>query len=309
MTQDQPLVVAAVLNHNGWRDAVECVRSLLANPYPNRRILVVDNGSTDDSVSELSRLVDGEQVLLAQTHRNLGSGGGTNFGIRRALEMGAEFILTLSNDLVAAPNLISVLVDTMFANPTIGAMAPKVMYYDEPEIIWSAGGRMNYWLGRASLAGSNARSDPRDTRVLDVDILIGCAMFLRRSMLEQVGLLDERYFYQNEEYEFFDRLRRRGWRVGVAMGTSALHKIGRTVGAESYARWYYATRNRLLFIGENLSPPQRLVAMLAFWATRPAKFMEWLLKGKPSLIRATVDGAADYYRRRLGQGRLEGQAR
>lgn len=301
MKHKPPFVVATVLNYNGWKDAAECVQSLLSSSYPNLKVIIVDNCSTDDSVVELSRLADGQKVELLQTGANLGSVGGTNFAVRRALRTNADFILALSNDLVVSSDAISTLVETMQKEPAVGVMSTRIMYYDEPAKIWSCGFLMNSWLARGTDLIRRLADRPNEDRLLDVDLLVGCVMFFRRELLEDVGLMDERYFYQNEEYEFFDRVRKAGWLVKVAMRPYVLHKIGQTIGTQSYDRWYYGTRNRLLYIKENLSQLQRITAKSFFYGTRPVKFAQWLLKGRADLVKATFDGWRDYRRLRLGK--------
>jgi GT2 family glycosyltransferase len=303
MTEDKKyhFVVVTVLNYNGWKDATECVQSLLLNKYPNFKIVIVDNSSTDESFSELSKFVEDKNVELIQTNTNLGSVGGTNFGMQYALKIGANFVFTLSNDLVVSPDVIENLIDNMLSNSKIGVMSTKIMYYEKPDHIWSCGEAMNHWFARGANLVRSKKKPHNYNQLLDVDMLIGCAMFFRRELLEQIGMLDERYFYQNEEYEFFDRVRKAGWLVKVAMGTSILHKIGQTIGKESYDRWYYGTRNRLLYIKENLPLVKRITSKILFYGTRPVKFFEWLLKGRLDLIKATFEGWWDYKRGRLGK--------
>jgi hypothetical protein len=302
-----PFVVVTVLNHNGWQDAAECVRSVLASTYWNFKVVIVDNGSTDDSMERLSRLADGRSVELVQTGANLGSVGGTTYAIQSALERGADFIFALSNDLVVSADAIDTLVHSMGLDPRIGVIAPRIMYYDQPDELWSCGFLMNHWLARGTdLVNRIKRASP-GVEVLDVDMLIGGVMFLRRALVEQIGTVDDRYFFQTEEYEFFDRVRKAGWQVKVAMGTAVLHKVGRTIGTGSYDRWYYGTRNRLLYIKENLPPLQRITARSFFYGTRPIKFLQWLLKGRGDLIQATVEGWRDYRAARLGK-RLSAEA-
>jgi len=296
-----PLVVVTVLNHNGWQDATECVRSVLTSTYPNIKVVLVDNGSTDDSVERLSRLADGRRVELVRTDANLGGVGGTTYAIRSALERSADFIFALSNDLVVSADAVDTLVRGMRSDPRIGVIAPRIMYYDQPEELWSCGFLMNHWLARGTDLVNRVKHASPDVEVLDVDMLIGGVMFLRRALVEQIGSVDDRYFFQNEEYEFFDRVRKAGWHVKVAMCTEVLHKVGRTIGTGSYDRWYYGTRNRLLYIKENLPLLQRITARSFFYGTRPIKFLQWLLKGRADLIQATLEGWRDYRAARLGK--------
>ncbi len=300
-TEHSAQVWVVVLNYNGWRDTVECVESLLANDYPDFHVLVIDNGSTDDSYRELLRLNDPGKVSLVRTGRNLGIAGGNNCGIRHALAAGAEFVVTLSNDTVVAPNLLSTLVETASAEREIGAVGAKILYFSDPAYIWFCGARITPWLARAPHLYAGQLDSPALPAILNADLLMGCVMMLKRAVVDNVGLFDERYFFQNEDLEYSYRMKQAGWRIKVCTRTFVKHKIGRTIAADSYDRWYYATRNRLLFIHERLPRRQRLVANSFFIGTRPAKFAGWLLTGRRDLIAASLEGWRDYRRQRWGR--------
>lgn len=293
-------IAIVVLNHNGWQDARQCVLSLLGQSSPADRIIIVDNGSTDDSVARLGDMADGERVVLLRTEVNRGIAGGNNVGIRDALEHGADFILVISNDTVAAPDLLERLVGVAAVDGQVGAVGAKILYHAEPGRIWFCGGRMNPWLARAAHIAANVPDGSSLPALLDVDMLMACIMLVRREVFQTLGLFDERYFFQNEDLEFSYRMRRAGWKIKVDTRTHILHRIGRTIGAESADRWYYATRNRLLFIGENLAWPHRLVSFVFFAASRPLKFADWLRRGRPDLVAASVEGWRDYWGRRWG---------
>jgi GT2 family glycosyltransferase len=130
---------------------------------------------------------------------------------------------------------------------------------------------------------------------------MGCVMLVKRRVFEQVGLFDERYFFQNEDLEFSYRMKKAGWKIKVNMEARIWHKIGRSIGTESYDRWYYATRNRLIFIKENLPFVQRITSGLFFAITRPFKFVEWIIRRRPDLIMATFHGWRDYRLQHWGQ--------
>ncbi len=299
----RPRVWIVVLNHNGWQDARECVMSLRGQSAIDRRIIVVDNGSTDESVLRLAEIADGNQVVLLRSDVNRGIAGGNNIGVQYALDGGADFVLILSNDTIAAPDLVDRLLELAAADQRTGAVGAKILYSAAPDRIWFCGGRMNPWLARAPHVGANTLDGPFLPRDLQTDVLMACVMLVRREVFETLGLFDERYFFQNEDLEFSWRMRRAGWKIKVHMGTHVLHKIGRTIATESADRWYYATRNRLLFIEENLPWPQRLTSLVFLAATRPIMFARWLVRRRVDLIGASLEGWADYRRGRLGPRR------
>ncbi len=94
----QPDVTCILLNWNGWRDTVECLKALKECRYRNLTIIVVDNGSTNDSVARIRAAHP--DVLLLESGKNLGFAGGNNIGIRYALAQGAEYVWLLNNDTV-----------------------------------------------------------------------------------------------------------------------------------------------------------------------------------------------------------------
>jgi len=299
---DLPPVSVVVLNYNGWADTVECVQSLCASTYRQMGIIVVDNGSTDDSEVQLRSFLDPLRIPLLQTGNNLGFAGGNNHGIRHALQKGAELIFIVNNDTTVAPDFLDHLVRVALSEERVGAVGPKILYAGEPECIWDAGDRMNPWLARTPPLCANKPASAF-VGTSEVGALIGCAMLVKRKVFEDLGMFDERYFCQCEDMEFSYRLKKAGWCLKVSMESRIYHKVSRTFSASGYDRWYYATRNRLLFIQENLPLPQRVTSRAFFWGTRPLKFCEWVLRGRPDLIKATFRGWRDYRKRIWGKRR------
>lgn len=119
-----PLVYIVILNWNGWQDTLACVTSCCALTWPEYRLLVVDNGSTDGSEAILrDRLATGE---VLQSGGNLGFAGGNNVGIRHALAAGAEYVWLLNNDTEVAPDALSELVAALQENhPPPGWRRPR----------------------------------------------------------------------------------------------------------------------------------------------------------------------------------------
>ncbi len=127
-----PMVYIILLNWNGWKDTVECVESCRKLSYPDVRIVIVDNGSTDGSETRLrERFPDLE---LIQTGANLGFAGGNNVGIRYALEKGAEYVWLLNNDTIADAEALSALVQAAEDDQTVGMVGSKIVYHDDPRI-------------------------------------------------------------------------------------------------------------------------------------------------------------------------------
>jgi GT2 family glycosyltransferase len=298
----RPKVVAVVLNYNGWRDAIECLASLTSATYP-MHILVVDNGSTDDSPFHLAEVCNSLQnAELITNPTNDGIAGGNNLGIWHALAAGADYVLVLSNDTTVEPDFLDHLVSVAESDRRTGLVGAKICYYDEPNRIWSAGQWIHAWLVRAPFAVADELDDPqRHAGVRSTDMLMGCIMLIRRRVIEDVGSFDSDYFFQIEDVDFCYRVRRAGWRVKIAMDARIYHKIGRTIGTASPDRWYYGIRNRFLFASRRLPWWQRPTAYASVLTTLVVRVPLWAYQGRNDLSRASLQGLADFIRRRFGR--------
>lgn len=242
-----PRVMIIVLNWNGLADTLECLESLAHLDYPAYEVVVVDNGSTDGSVEAIR--VRFPRVTLIETGENLGFAGGNNVGLRYALKLGADYALLLNNDTVVAPDFLRLLVQTAEADPAAGIAGPTIYYYDQPRVIWSAGGAIDWQRGQTWMMDVNERDvgqfgqEPRQ-----VDFVTGCALLVKRAVLERGGLLDERFFVYYEETEWCVRTRRAGFKIVHVPPAHIWHKISPAAQADSPLIHYYMTRNRLLFL-------------------------------------------------------------
>ena len=257
------MITIVVLNWNGADDTLRCLESLgrLKGDRPN--ILVVDNGSEDDSVPRIREAINGlsqkgdvvldllegefpeekilksEKVILGliKGTRNLGFGGGVNLGLRVALRdprMTAAWIL--NNDTLVDQDALKALRSTLEKEPDSGIIGSTLLYLDQPDLIQAVGGRYNPWLGTTShVLGHKAYSkelcatvDPRE-----FDYIVGAALCIRREVLEQVGLLSEDYFLYFEELDYVERMKRlmSEWRLGYASESLVYHKEGASTGA------------------------------------------------------------------------------
>jgi GT2 family glycosyltransferase len=132
-----PQIWCVVLNWNGASMTIECLTALKTSTYPNLKVMVVDNGSTDDSVSRIK--VAYPEILLLQNEKNLGFAGGNKVGIRYALQRGADYVWLLNNDTQPAADALSALVAKASSADRIGAVASICYYADAPSRVASLG--------------------------------------------------------------------------------------------------------------------------------------------------------------------------
>ncbi len=281
MMIEQPSVTCVVLNWNGWADTIQCLEALERCAYPRLTVVVVDNGSTNDSVARIRAAHPA--VPLLEAGRNLGFAGGNNIGIRYALERGAEYIWLLNNDTEAATDALSELVGKAMSDPRIGAVASVCYYADSPSTVQAwAGARMNLWIGYAR---NSTTPHPDDW----FHSLYGASILLRSEALQDAGLLDEGFFHYWEETELCLRLLEKRWRLAAAPESKILHKVAGSTGRKSPVLDRYFTASGLRIL--RLHSPAPAIAMFLFLA---ARFARRLVRLQFSRCREVWAGIADY---------------
>jgi len=294
-----PPVVILLLNYNRHEDTVDSVRSLKACTYPSLSIVVIDNGSTDQSARQLQEKLPGTPVL--ETGRNLGYTGGINAGLRHVTGKGFAYALLLNNDTVVEPDFLEKLVEPLEKNDRAAAASGTIFCHHDRNLVWYAGGRMVPWRGLAVHESKGLRIKRSDlNRVREVSFVTGCMILLRASALERVGLEDERFFMYLDDIELSLRISQRGYTMLYVPQSVIYHKV---LGEkESAFKLYYSVRNRLLLIRSLAGIVQRSIAAAYFLVVISIKLLYWRFRN-PRFFRAAWWGLADSIRGRFGEGR------
>ncbi|HEV2146520.1 MAG TPA: glycosyltransferase family 2 protein [Longimicrobiaceae bacterium] len=189
-------------------------------------------------------------LVLVQTGGNLGYAGGNNVGLRYVLARGdAAYVWLLNNDTVIHPRALSAMVRTAEDDPGVGMVGSRLLYYDDPERIQAiAGGQVVPWSGFTRHLGADQTDLDRWSDVLEPDYITGASMLVRSRLLEQVGMLDERYFLYSEEVDWCLRSRAGGWKLVYAPGSTVWHKGGQSVQYKSPLHDYHVLRGMLLLV-------------------------------------------------------------
>ena len=277
-----PQVSCIILNWNGWAHTVGCLTALRECTYQRMTLVVVDNGSTDNSVAQIRAAFP--DVLVLKSGTNLGFAGGNNLGIRNALTHGADYVWLLNNDTKPDPHALSALVAKALTDTTIGAVASICYYADSPSTVQAwAGARVNLWTGSACLS-----IKPRPDEWFHA--LNGTSLLISRAAIENIGLLDERFFLYWEDTEFCLRLRQHGWRLAAAADSRVLHKVAASTGRSRVILDRYAVCSGLRLL--TLYSPVPRLATLCF-LTR--KFARRLVLAELGRCKSVSAGAHDYY--------------
>ena len=251
-----PKVYVVIVNWNRPEDTIECIKSVKNLSYPNFEIILVDNGSKDNSIETIKEIY--KDINSIENKKNLGFAEGNNVGIRFALNNDAEYIWLLNNDTIVHQNALTAMVDVGERIPESGILGSKIYYYDKPDFIWFAGATID-WKRAVSLhTGINQEDRPEYGVLGEVDRITGCSMVVKRELCERIGLMDEKLFLYVEEVDWCVRARNAGYKIFYVPDSKVYHKISSSTGEDfSVVYNYFNTRNFLYVIRKNMSFPLR----------------------------------------------------
>ncbi|MDX9974323.1 MAG: glycosyltransferase family 2 protein [FCB group bacterium] len=279
-----PLVHVLIINWNGLEHLQECFDTLLAGTYENVRYVLVDNASTDGSVEFVRENYGRDpRVEFLTLESNLGWSSGNNEGMKRAIEHGAKYIFLLNNDTATAPDCVTKLVEMAEARPEIAALAPKMLLYDDPQILNSVGLECSV-IGSCWDRGLGRLDAPKWDEPVPVVGVCGGAFFLRTSILRKSGLLPEFEIYL-DDLDLCMAMWNAGGEIWSCPEAVVRHKFSATMGQGKRLqhKYYLNTRNRLR------------VLLRDFPATKLPEFALPLLQGEARAVgRGISDG--DWWR-------------
>ena len=242
-------VVSVVLvNFRGADDTIECVRGLLELDWPDRllEIIVVENGSGDDSLARLQEI--GDQVVLVESATNLGFTGGCNLGV---LKSSGEFIAFLNNDAKPDKGWIKEAIATFNAGLNIGAVASKVLDWDGDNVDYVDASVTWYGMGYKPHAGEKDRGAWDEEK--DVLFGTGAAMFVRALVFDELNGFDDSFFMFYDDVDLGWRLNLLGYRFRFQPKSLAFHKHHASMNKfGNFRETYLLERNALYTLYKNL---------------------------------------------------------
>lgn len=257
-------VAIILLNWNAYFHSRNCINSLTKVNEVSFDIILVDNASTDNSHFKLKE--EFPHVQFIQATQNLGFSGGNNLGLKKVLELNYVYVLLLNNDVFVDANFLYHLTNYLDFNPEVGAVQPLINHHPDRYKIWNGGGKFNRIIGKTD----SRQNNNSDNCPLEIDWISGCAFMIRTSVLNQVGLFNEKYFAYYEDVDLSFRIREAGFKL-VLNPSSVIYHIGggssntpekRREGYLSPDVHYYNTRNHIWIIRQRLKWYEKPTAIL-----------------------------------------------
>lgn len=259
-------VAVILVNWNGKANTLACLASL-----GKFKVIVVDNGSSDDSVAVVKKNYPDVEVL--ETGRNLGFAGGNNVGIRHALKQGVQSVWILNNDTVVDKNTLTALVNAC-RHYQAGIAGSKIYFASGSEfhkerytkkdlghVLWYAGGLIDWHNMYASHRGIDEVDHGQYDKAEETQFITGCSMLVRREVFEKIGFFDEKFFAYLEDVDFCIRASRAGYKLLFVPQSIVWHKNASSSGVGSDIHQYYMTRNRLR-VGFRYAPLRTKLALM-----------------------------------------------
>jgi len=290
------------VSYRGADDTAACIRSLRQSTVPVE-IVVVDTTPNDPALQ--AAIGSAPETILLRAQENLGFGRANNFGIQWALQHSrCEFFFLLNNDTVVDRDSIETMERAMLAQSETGIIVPRIAYLEDPATLWYGGGEIDWRRASAFTPGINGSAIASSALAeRDVTFATGCALFVRRSALLQIGGFDPRFFMYEEDVEFCLRARSQGIRIRYLPRALILHRAqgsSKDSGQDRTEFWstrnpqlpflcYHVIRNRLLNIAIHARGADLCVALFR-------RAVPFLLGGRFDAVLAMLRGVAGFFR-------------
>lgn len=280
-----PTVYIILLHWKDYDDTKACLLSFNNLTYKNYKVIVVDNFSNDGSVERLQS--EFSDVIYVFNNSNLGFSRGCNAGLRRAYELGAEYVLLLNNDIVVDPGFLEPALAEARNGLHVGAVTGKIMYKDPPNVFWQAGGHVDPFRVQGIPRGKGEVDQGQYDEISETGWASGAMSLIPRATLEKVGFLPEEYFFGQEEWDYSTAILRAGLKIIYVPTFKAYHEAGGSYQAgHPVLNIYGGYLNKMIYAKKYMTPFQFRLWRIAFWLY--LKF-QW-----PKLARKGCSNEEDY---------------
>lgn len=314
-------VSVVILHYKGKDFTYQCLQSVKKLQTPNSKLeTIIVNNNPLEKLDDIKKKFP--KFIFLETGKNLGFVGGNNFGIKRAMKDGADYVFLINNDTILAPDVLVQLiaaaedgwphshlrskVEAPKKRKKIGILGTKIYFAsgyeyhhgrykekDRGKVFWYAGGKIDWENVITKHRGVDEVDKGQYDKIEETDYVSGCGMFIKREVLEKIGLLDDKYFLYYEDADFSIKAKKAGFQLLFVPKAKMWHFNAGSSEVGGPLQDYYMTRNRLLF-GMRYVPLRAKIALFRWGLSR-------LIVGRPWQKKAFCD----FLFNRFGKGSYE----
>lgn len=253
----QPSVAIVILNYNGRKHLQMFLPSVLNSTYPNKRIIVADNASTDDSLSYVRGHFPTVEILINQ--QNDGFAGGYNWALKL---VESDYYVLLNSDVEVTENWIEPIISLMDSDTTIAACQPKLISYSNRNLLEYAGAcggwidKLGYPFSRGRIFDVLEEDKLQYETIQDIFWASGAAMFVRSGVFHELNGFDASFFAHQEEIDLCWRMQLAGYKIKV-VPQSVVYHVGAGTLPRGGRKVFLNFRNNLLMLSKNLTTKEK----------------------------------------------------
>ena len=295
---EYPRISFIILNWNGLEDTIECLNSVYQITYSNFDVVIVDNGSIDNSVEKIKEWANSNSkisISIIKNDKNYGFAQGNNIGIRYALEsLNPDYVLLLNNDTVVDKEFLTTIIKTAKNDEKIGIIGPMAYSYI---------GNLPFFEGGIDLFGytwiKNYHIKKDIKPIIEAPHIWGTCMLVKRDLINELyPFFDPSYFLYCEETDACWRARLAGYKIIIDTNSFIYHKVGATSTKHNIKTYYFIERNRIVTMIHNyetktiilLSPLLIVNEILRILILSPSKKIAkiqgwlWIIKNREHIL-------------------------
>ena len=259
--------------------------------YTGYKLYLIDNSANEITTSLIAQLVKKyaiADVEYVDTKGNIGVAAGNNMGIKKAMQDGCTFLLFLNNDIfISQTYLLNEMVKACEVHTIV---TPKIFYYDSG-LLWMAGGYIDKLKALGVHYGMKQKDAAQFNQARYVTYAPTCFLMVKTSVVEQIGLMDEKYFAYYDDTDFVYRAVKKGMKIWYQPSLQLMHKVSSSSGGDDSMFYiYYGNRNKLYFIKKHFKGVHKLYLYAYYLLTRFFYYLQFDGSKKKQLLKATTDG-------------------
>ncbi|MFT4154556.1 glycosyltransferase family 2 protein [Parafilimonas sp.] len=273
-----PSVAIVILNYNGRNFLEQFLPSVFASTYPDKRIIVADNASTDDSIVYLQNNFSSAELIMLD--KNYGFAGGYNEALKK---VASDYYILLNSDVEVTPGWMEDMIELMERDKNIAACQPKILSYHNKKYFEYAGAcggwidTMGYAFARGRIFDVCEEDTGQYNSNEKVFWATGAALCIRAACFHEMSGFDAYFFAHMEEIDLCWRLQRKGYSVYCCASSVVYHVGGGTLPKTNHRKTYLNFRNNLIMSLKNLPFPE------TFWKMPLRILLDWLFAFKSLL--------------------------